>query len=378
MKKLLLIPMLIGILLLSGCVEKECETTSECLDRECFTVQCANYQCVYSAIDDCCGNEICELNESYSTCNSDCPNCDDKNECTIDEYDYYKKECVSTPILDKVCCGNGLCEIGEEYSTCTRDCPNCEDNNDCTKDSYDYHEQECVNAPIIPCCGNDICDKGAETNTNCPADCIVCNDNNKLTSDIFNYETQKCEYAVTHYLIDDFEDGTGNWKFFKEDLWSTETENGNTFLKLGWNQANLQTEFDNYIFKFRYKWIEGNMHANIKQGNVGKIYNRYLIGISQRGVDTLGKQVGDDFQTLKEIGVKLDEGWHTIEIRNYNNIINVYVDDELAMKYKDTDNPLLSGKLGFEVHTGGQPVTPEFLIDDVEIKVISKEDIISP
>lgn len=379
MKKIITILILILIVLISGCVEKECETSSECPDRECFTVQCAGYQCVYSPIDDCCGNEICELNESYSTCNSDCPNCDDKNECTVDEYDYYKKECVNTPIIDVICCGNGLCEIGETYENCTRDCPNCEDNNKCTKDSYDYHKQECVNEVITPCCGNEICDEGAETNTNCPADCPVCNDHDELTSDIFNYETQKCEYVVTHYFIDDFEEGIDeNWAASDKGDWGAVTEGGNTFIRLGHVQANIQGEWNNYIFKFRYKWIEGNMHANFKQGNVGKIYNRYLIGISQKGVYNLGKQGGDDFQTLADIDVDLDEGWHTMEIRNYDNIINIYVDDELALKYKDTDNPLLSGKLGFEVHTGGSPVTPEFLIDDVEIKVISRDDVKAP
>ena len=143
-------------------------------------------------------------------------------------------------IPNVICCGNSVCETEETYSNCAKDCPNCNDGNKCTKDSYDYHELKCVNKLIIPCCGNEICDEGAETYLDCPTDCPDCNDNNKLTADNFNYATQKCENIVTHYFIDDFEQDTGNWVFFKEEDWSTETENGNTVLKLGWNQANLK------------------------------------------------------------------------------------------------------------------------------------------
>jgi len=67
--------------------------------------------------------KICEAGETYETCPTDCPNCNDKNECTIDEYDYHLQECVNTPILDVVCCGNGVCETGETYENCSRDCP---------------------------------------------------------------------------------------------------------------------------------------------------------------------------------------------------------------------------------------------------------------
>jgi len=374
---LLLVLSLVFAIGIDGC-GKECGIDSDCAEKECFIVQCSDGKCVYSIVDDCCGNEVCEVGEEYPECAADCPDCDDANKCTADSYDYHKKECVNKITTDAICCGNGRCEKGENYENCVKDCPNCDDENDCTLDYYEYHKQECINNPIIPCCGNGICDEGAETFSSCSVDCLDCDDDNKLTSDSFNYETQLCENIITHYLIDDFEEGTGNWEIFKEEEWSTVTEAGNTFLKLGHNQANLKNEFDNCIFKFRFKRIEGNMHANIKQISIGKIWNRYLIGISGRGVDNLGKQVGDEFKTIKDIDSKLGEGWHTVEIRNYNNIINIYVNDVLSMKYKDTDNPILSGKLGFEVHTGGSPVNPEFLIDDVEVKIITAEDIIYP
>lgn len=171
-KKVILILAL--VIFIIGCAEKECESDADCLTKDCFTVKCTDTKCVYSPISDCCGNEICEVGEIYPECVVDCPNCDDKNDCTVDEYDYHEQKCVSTIIPNVVCCGNSVCDIGETYEDCTRDCPNCDDENACTEDSYEYHEQKCVNELIIPCCGNGICDEEtAESYDTCPSDCKV-------------------------------------------------------------------------------------------------------------------------------------------------------------------------------------------------------------
>jgi len=205
MKKIILL--LILLIFISGCAEKECKTNEDCTDKTCFTAKCKDYKCVYSAISGCCGNKICEVGETYEDCVVDCPDCDDINDCTDDSFDYHKRECINKPILNVVCCGNGLCEIGETYESCTRDCPNCNDDNECTKDSYDYHGQKCINELIVPCCGNEICDEDVETYSSCSTDCPNCDDNDKLTVDSFNYETQECEN--TELLIrEDF----GNYK----------------------------------------------------------------------------------------------------------------------------------------------------------------------
>jgi len=194
MKTKFLIGLLVfGIVLISGCTEKECKINDDCLAKTCFTGKCKENKCVLSSVSDCCGNEKCEVGEIYPECVTDCPDCDDINDCTDDSYDYHEQECVNKAILDKVCCGNGLCEIGETYESCTRDCPDCNDDNECTKDSYDYHKQECVNEVIIPCCGNEICDEDAETYSNCQTDCPKCDDDDNLTADSFNYKTQECE-----------------------------------------------------------------------------------------------------------------------------------------------------------------------------------------
>ncbi len=168
----ILILAVIGIIFISGCVEKECETDVDCLTKTCFTSQCTDNNCIYSPISDCCGNDKCEPGEIYENCVADCPNCDDKNDCTIDEYDYHEEKCINTPILDVVCCGNGVCDTGETYSNCARDCPNCDDKNKCTADSYDHHNKVCINEPIVPCCGNKICEE-TETVASCSEDCVL-------------------------------------------------------------------------------------------------------------------------------------------------------------------------------------------------------------
>ncbi len=365
---------IIGIVLISGCVEKECETATDCADKTCSDGDCTDNKCVYISISDCCGNEKCEPGETYEDCVADCPNCDDKDSCTINEYDYHERKCVNNPILDVVCCGNGICELGETYSNCTRDCPNCNDDVECTKDSYDYHAQRCINEPIIPCCGNGVCEEDAETYSICLKDCPNCDDNNKLTSNSFNYKTQKCENIVTHYFIDDFEEGANNWNFNDEKGkppttgWSTIVEGGNTVLKgTEHNWANLHKKWDNYIFKFRIKWISGSMHINFRVNKDG----RYFFADNK-----LRKQFKSQFEDLISADKKIDAvkgAWNTVEIRGYDNILNVYINDELFIKYKDADNPYLSGGVAFETLDGS-----EFLIDDVEIKVITEEDITYP
>jgi len=351
----------------------------------CGNQTCKAGICQIEYLSNCCGNKICEVGETYGSCSADCPNCDDTNKCTIDSYDYHKQKCVNIPILDVVCCGNTVCETGETYENCPRDCPNCDDNNECTKDRYDYHQQKCVNEIIIPCCGNRICDEGVEEYSNCPRDCPNCDDNNRLTADSFNYETQKCENIVTHYFIDDFEEGVLNWDFYDAEgkptttAWGTMVEDDNAVLRgTGHNWARLWNKsWANYIFKVRFKMIKGGMHFNYRLNSGAGIFTRYMIEVHSNtkiGV-TLRKSTDPTthFNLSSEKLIQLDENWHTFEMRGYSNILNVYIDDELLIKYKDTESPILSGGVAFE--TFGES---EFLIDDVEIKVIAEEDIIYP
>lgn len=355
---------------------ESCDDGNSCTQDVCSKE--TNYKCFCDTIPDCCGNKICETVETYETCSADCPNCDDDNKCTKDHYDYYNKECVNRPILDIVCCGNSSCEVGETYHSCSRDCPNCEDDNKCTKDKYDYHQQKCLNEIIKPCCGNGLCDKGSETLFNCPKDCPSCDDSSKLTSDGFNYTTQKCENTITHYFIDDFESGTESWDLQDPpddqiiSSWTLVKEGANTVLKgkeHNWGVLS-DMKWDNFIFKVKFKIIKGEMHFNYRLWES----KRYFIRVANNNLG-LSKQIGDKFfdNILEYQNLNLTPGWHNLEIRGYDNILNILIDDKLLIKYKDTQNSVLSGGIGIEVLNGS-----EFLIDDVEIKVITQQNVIYP
>jgi len=101
-KNIITIIFILGVFLISGingCAQKECEITTDCADKTCFTVQCKDSNCFYSPISDCCGNEKCETGETYENCADDCPNCEDYDECTTKErYDYHEQKCIHEPI----------------------------------------------------------------------------------------------------------------------------------------------------------------------------------------------------------------------------------------------------------------------------------------
>ena len=120
MKKEFVVLILVLIVLISGCVQKECKVKEDCPDKTCFTKDCIDYNCSYSQIIPCCGNGICEIVETYETCADDCPNCNDNDKCTEDSFDYDQHECVNKELIP--CCGNGICETGETYKECADDC----------------------------------------------------------------------------------------------------------------------------------------------------------------------------------------------------------------------------------------------------------------
>ncbi len=118
MKKIILL--LIILIFISGCAEKECKVKEDCPDKTCFSKDCIDYNCSYSQIIPCCGNDKCEIGENYKNCVDDCPNCDDNYKCTEDSFDYNQHECLNKKITP--CCDNGKCEPGETYKECADDC----------------------------------------------------------------------------------------------------------------------------------------------------------------------------------------------------------------------------------------------------------------
>ncbi len=335
-------------------VRRECKNDSDCLTKTCFTVQCKDNKCVYSPISNCCGNDKCEPGETYENCSDDCPDCDDNNNCTIDEYDYHEQKCVNKPILNIVCCGNGVCELGETYENCTKDCPNCNDKNNCTIDSYDYHEQKCINEIIIPCCGNGICDENVETYLNCSTDCPNCDDNNKLTGDSFNYTTQKCEY-ITYYFFDDFDEGFTSWGLEGRDpRWVV------VFPEDGTNGM-LTTKIDEkggyaaYTAFGDKKWTDYtfNLKVKLEQERGVYIYVRrsptgaYTIFITEDHLK-LWKDINPAIDLkVKKYSFALNQ-FYDIKIEVEGENLKVYVNNNLEISYTDEDSPLLVGRVGLE------------------------------
>jgi hypothetical protein len=175
-------------------------------------------------------------------------------------------------------------------------------------------------------------------------------------------------------FFDDFEEGTENWALNDETAWSTIIEDGNTVLRgaiegAGGIWAELKgKEWDNYSFKFKFKRIKGSLIAEFRRQN-----GRYSVYMPQGRID-LEKHGANEID--ESVNFNFDENWHTVEIRAYNNILNVYMDNELLIKYQDTEFPMLSG--GVAIFIGDDKTGTEYLIDDVEIKVITEEDIIYP
>ena len=92
---LIIVILLVG---LTGCGDKECETSSDCVTNECFTAVCIDGSCKKSPINDCCGNGIKEDDENSCTCPEDYGSCESKE--TDNKYTVYgcvDDECVLQP-----------------------------------------------------------------------------------------------------------------------------------------------------------------------------------------------------------------------------------------------------------------------------------------
>ena len=99
MKSQFILIFIIPLFLISGCLDGECGTSNDCATKTCFTAECRNKNCFYSLVPNCCGNDRCELGETYENCSVDCPSCDDGNKCTEDGYDYHEfySNCLNGP-----------------------------------------------------------------------------------------------------------------------------------------------------------------------------------------------------------------------------------------------------------------------------------------
>ncbi len=316
----------------------------------------------------CCSNKICETGESYLSCAADCPNCEDNNDCTIDSYDHHKQQCVYAPVIDKVCCGNGICELEETHITCMKDCPDCNDRNECTKDQYDYYAQKCLNQIITPCCGNGVCDQGAETSLDCQADCPDCDDGNKMTGDEFNYQTQKCQH-LEYYLFDDFNEG--NASFINDSRWTilfpADKSNGVLTNKADQVYSNFGDQaWTDYFFEFKIRLAGAHVPVYVRSKfSKDDSSGAYMLFFTNSQL-SLNKESGKEKSAkLKAQKYSFDpDTYYQIRIEAKGDNIKVYVNGGTLIDYTDND-PLLSGSVGIEAL--GQGIANSVYFDDVTV-----------
>jgi len=182
------------------------------------------------------------------------------------------------------------------------------------------------------------------------------------------------------YFSDNFDTNKKEWGFYHNGesnpaASNIEVVDGNNVLRCaGPYLAKINKEWKNYSLKFRLRRIEGSMIVNFREYRSEQENSQYFIGLgNDKGTAiNLSKQINANFNLIS-LRAAFDhyEGWHVLEIRVRDNIINVYLDDNFLIKYKDTENPILSGGVSFSVIPDS-----EFLIDDVEIRSVSKEDVV--
>lgn len=156
------------------CPQEGC--TPECGDGCCngseTACTCPGDGCVPS-----CGDGCCNGNETQCTCPQDgCPSvCEDECCDPTESCDTCPADCDT----GGVCCGDGLCDPGEDPCICRQDCQGCCADDDCD-DGDSCTDDQCVGYTceydsLVPCCGDSVCEYGAEDHATCPADCYCGN-----------------------------------------------------------------------------------------------------------------------------------------------------------------------------------------------------------
>lgn len=161
---------------------------------------------------------------------------------------------------------------------------------------------------------------------------------------------------------DNLDSGSTNWSM--DDGWRLDNIDGNSVLiGSGHKWARLNgNSWDNYALKAKFKVSKGTIHINYRHSDTSEGPQRYFIGIGNSAV-YLSKQRGNEFNDLARAPLELDNGWHEIEIRAYGDILNVLIDNNLVVLYKDSDSPISAGGIAFETLDDS-----EALIDDIAVR----------
>jgi len=197
---------------------------------------------------DCTGHEIagCELW------------CDPVKCEILDE-----KECKCNIVL--FCDGNSICEPGEYPDS--NDCPECDDRDPCTQDSYDYDLNSCIYESIIPCCGNMECEEG-ESEESCPEDCLE-----EQVGDVriiaLNETEEWVEFEGYNVIMTNWT--LSDWKEKHVYVFPVFMINGKVKLHKGYGEDN---ETDLFWQKNFYVWNNDGDNATLRDEN-GEIVDFY-------------------------------------------------------------------------------------------------------
>ncbi len=182
------------------------------------------------------------------------------------------------------------------------------------------------------------------------------------------------------YFSDNFNRKKSAWSFYhngesKSAKANIEKVDDNKVLRaVGPYWARVDKDLKDYSLKFRFKRIKGSMIVNFREYRSEEENSTYWIGLgNDKGTAiNLSKQINANHNLISH-RVNFDHyrDWHTLEIKVRDNIINIYLDDNFLIKHEDVEAPILSGAVSFSVIANS-----EFLIDDVEIKSVGKEDVV--
>jgi photosystem II stability/assembly factor-like uncharacterized protein len=164
---------------------------------------------------------------------------------------------------------------------------------------------------------------------------------------------------------DNFDDGNAEgWKFEfmgPSAKWDVLNNNGNYYLHgedHNWAQLIDNQPWGNYYFESKIRLIEGGLHLNVRVS----MESRYYIGFHQGGVN-LNKDYanGDRFNLATKDKNFVAGIWHTVKIFCLNELIKIYVDDNLEIEFAD-ENPILGGSIALETNPGSKIEADDLIV----------------
>ncbi len=163
-----------------------CDDDNQCTSDKCDQIA----GCIFENLTDttCDDSDACTVNDRCvdGECTGEALNCDDKNECTLDECDP-EIGCLHKPLSDTPCDDKNACTSDDtcHNGICSGTVINCDDNNPCTTDFCNV-SSGCIYSPATgkpcddsnACTTNDTCINGT-----CNGQIINCDDGDPCTDD---------------------------------------------------------------------------------------------------------------------------------------------------------------------------------------------------